>query len=709
MKNIVKYMMAAAVMTATFPVLAQNLPEGVYEEPVDAQGKSKGIAYKKSATLKPGTTDTYTIDLEAFVTGSVTVKNTSVPADIVLVLDVSGSMDDYMYRATESKNWTPNNLGSTNTYYYQYNGAYYEVSIYDNRLIFGPVGYDYYYLGNNYGQSYNGELYIRGEKKIDALKTAVKGFINEIQRNDLYDDDGNRRKDKDGNDTTLGNQISIVKFAMNRYYNSNAGYNSDKAPITEGDDDYYYSSSVPDANYTQVVQGFTLTGTDSNVQDLKDAVDGLHAAGATAADYGMNLARLLIKSLPTSGDNDRSGSAKTVVFFTDGSPTYGSTYESSVASNTISNAYTLKSTYKANVFSIGVFDSISDDLENYMKYVSSNYPDARNMSQPGNPVSTDASKLVYYQNASGADLSSVFQTIAESSGGSGNTDVAEGSVVTVDVVASSFSLPEGVTADDITVKVAPCEGKKSITWENEDGETITKDYLTFGEAKEATQYGLSAITPTVDASKRTVSTTGFDFSKNWCGYNESEKKYQGYKQIISFEIKVNEDAVGGPNVATNEKESGIYVDGKQIAEFNRPHVPIPVSIWIMKQGLLGDDSAVFTIRYAPYQKGVDPTTITDWKSFTKVMISKDSPLYAPDPEHPEKKYPMEKLVGLDPNFFYKIDEDKWAWSYDYQDNGTQYTVGENLVNPFKFTNTPKDTVREAEATVRNVFAKKSTE
>ena len=51
MKNIVKYMMAAAVMTATFPVLAQNLREGVYEEPVDAQGKSKGIAYKKSATL----------------------------------------------------------------------------------------------------------------------------------------------------------------------------------------------------------------------------------------------------------------------------------------------------------------------------------------------------------------------------------------------------------------------------------------------------------------------------------------------------------------------------------------------------------------------------------------------------------------------------------------------------------------------------------
>lgn len=157
-------------------------------------------------------------------------------------------------------------------------------------------------------------------------------------------------------------------------------------------------------------------------------------------------------------------------------------------------------------------------------------------------------------------------------------------------------------------------------------------------------------------------------------------------------------------MATNDKKSGIYVNGKQIAEFNRPHVKLPISIWIKKQGLLGDDSAVFNIRYYPYQKDVDPTTIEKklWTSFTKVMISKDSPI------DPKDGLPMEKLVGLDPDFFYRIDEDAWAWSYNYQDNGTQYTVGEDLVNPFLFTNTPKETVREAEATIRNEFEKKST-
>lgn len=741
MKNIVKYMMAAAVMTATFPVLAQNLPDGVYEE-------KNGIAYKKTATLKEGTTDTYTIDLEAFVTGAVTVKNTSVPADIVLVLDVSGSMDDEMYEYSYSARTVQNysyNTNNVTNYYYKLDDKYYQINQETEstgewwnpttyyRLYFTANGTKYYLTQNggtntttttpptnvtrNNNTIWRGTLYNRQQgaslgTKIDNLKKAVKTFIGEIRRNDLYDDDGNRRKDKDGNETTLGNQISIVKFAADRYCNASGSsmgrpydYDGQYANvITPGN----HRGAKEDSryNYTEVLQDFISTGTEENISTINAAINSIVAGGATAADFGMMKAQYLLASL---GD-DRAESAKTVIMFTDGEPNHSSGFSSEVASNTIGIANTLKNTYEATVFTVGVFDSISEDLEDYMNFVSSNYPNARNMSQPGNPVSTDASKLVYYQNASGADLSSVFQTIAESSGGSGNTEVSGGSVVTVDVVASSFSLPENVTANDITVRVAPCIGTQNITWTNEDGEEITKDYLTFGEAKVSTEYGLLAVTPTVDAATRTVSTTGFDFSANWCGPDEDntdpesiQPGYHGFKQIISFDIKVNPDAVGGPNVATNDKKSGIYVDGKQIAEFNRPTVKLPISIWIKKQGLLGDDSAVFNIRYAPYQKGVDPTTIpkAQWKSFTKVMISKDSP------KDPKDGLPMEKLVGLDPNFFYRIDEDAWAWSYNYQDNGTQYTVGEDLVNPFKFVNKPKETVREAEASIRNVFEKKS--
>lgn len=706
--------------------MAQNLPDGVYLE-------KDGIAYRKTATLKEGTTDKFIINLEAFVTGEVTVKNNSIPADIVLVLDVSGSMDDdmysYTYTARSSQNYSYNTSNITD-YYYKYNDEYCKINqetqaYYNNLLDWGSYYRLYfitsngtkYYLtrsGNNniitttpptnvtgYLSSPNttiwaGVLYtaqrVSVGTKINALKTAVNAFIATIQHNDLYDDDGNRRKDINGQDTSLGNQISIVKFAgdaLNNTSEQTAGTSTYEYDFNVGSTHYAGTSQ-----YTEVLARFLSASDDYTT--LTGIVNNLYALGGTSSDYGTTKANQLFSWLETNYPNRES--SRTVVFFTDGSPTHTTGFDDTVASSTIGNAYTLKSTHDATVFTVGVFSDLGSsevDVNTYMNFTSSNYPEARTMSQGGTPIADN--KRVYYQNASGADLTSVFTTIAEASGGSGNTEVTSTSSVTVDVVASSFSLPTNVSASDITVKVAPCNGKRSITYDG-----VTKDYLTFGTAKAATEYGLSSITPEVDSENNTVSTSGFDFSANWCGYDEEHSQYHGYKQIISFEVTVAEGAVGGPNVATNDKKSGIYVNGRQIAEFNRPTVKIPISIWIKKQGLIGTDTAVFTIYYATYVPGVDPMTLSDdkWQSFTKVMISHNSPKDVDG-------LPMEKLVGLDPDYFYRIKEDKWAWSYSYQDGGVQYTFGEDLQNPFLFKNNPKETVKEAEATVRNEFNKKT--
>jgi hypothetical protein len=722
MKQTFKYIIAAAAFSAMALVsdssaFAQNLPDGVYLE-------KDGLAFRKSATLKEGTTDRYIIDLEAFVTGEVTVKNTSIPADIVLVLDVSGSMDETMYTpitgytARSRQAYTYNSYGSNTFYYLHTDGNYYPVSrdYYTTGFIFGTNHYNLSFTASN-GTTYylsgtgvttnrpsnptsatstiwTGVLYTaQGHEpdgtKMSHLKEAVKKFIEEIKYNDEYDEKGERRKDAQGNDTYLGNQISIVKFAGDRYVGNVTGYNNANAPLTEGNNTYqdgYYTY-----NYTQVVKGFTSTK-EGGATTLKNAVDALNASGATSADYGLNLARRLIENLPKEGEEgDRSGSTKTVVFFTDGSPTHESDFQTTVASQAIDNAYYIKNS-GATVWTIGVFDEYTDQIDNFMNYTSSNYPGARSMSQPGNKTGSN-----FYQNASNANLSDIFQSIAEASGGSGNTDVTAESSVTVDVVASSFAIPENTKPADITVLVAPCVGlTEEITYNGE-----TKRYLDFGEAKAPSAYNLPAITPTVDPATNTVSTEGFDFSEHWCGLDEEHNIYRGYKQIIRFEITTAEGAVGGPNVATNDKKSGIYVNGNQIAEFNRPTVKIPINIWIKKMGLVGEDSAVFTISYAAYQPNVDPMSLpsTAWKNFTKMMITKDSPVDTDG-------YPMEKLSGLDPDFFYRIKEDAWAWSYDYQDDGIQYTVGENLQNPFIFVNVPKEDFKEGEATVRNVFKKK---
>jgi len=665
MKNIVKNIVAALAFSVTaftpgISAFAQNLPEGVYLE-------EKGLAYRKTATLKPGTTDRYIIDLEAFVTGDVTVSTEAVPADIVLVLDVSGSMDYTLY-------------GNTT--------------------------------------------------RMAALKTAVASFINTIHDYDLNiietDSQGNvisrtRRKDADGHEISVGHRISIVKFAEPTYYTNNNTSTwingSNTTATTDPGNHYadwrsrnnanqyrYYSTAQTSPAYetlgeddryncTEVVQPFTFTADDADVTAMVSTVNSLIAAGSTASDFGMNLANLLL------GSFGRANSSKTVVFFTDGSPTYAQNFDSNVASSAIQFAYTAKTQYKANVFTVGTLgNNPGTDVTRFMNYLSSNYPEARTWSQPGNPV--ESAKRNFYQNATGANLTTIFTTIAQSAASSGNKDVTAESAVTVDVLTSSFALPEGVKDSDITVLVAPCDGQRQITYNG-----VTKTYLTFGEEKSPTQYGLSAITPHVDATNNKVSTTGFDFSENYCWYESTSNppKGHGYKQIIRFEITTAEGVVGGLNVATNDEESGIYLKDSDtpLIKFNRPTVEIPISIWIKKKGLVGEDSAVFTVYYTQYQEGVNPMTIekSKWKSFTKITVNSDSP-------KDTDGLPMEKVVGLDPHYFYKIQEDAWAWSYTMVDGGTQYTFGEEQANPFTFENLPKETVKEGEATIRNVFKKK---
>ena len=329
-----------------------------------------------------------------------------------------------------------------------------------------------------------------------------------------------------------------------------------------------------------------------------------------------------------------------------------------------------------------------------MNYISSNYPGATAYNNGGTKESSD-----YYMDASGGtaeDLKKIFDAIAHSAGGSGNADLAGGSAVTVDIVSSSFTAPKNAT--DVTVLIAPCTGKTTIGG---------KEYLTFGQAKAPTEYGLPAIEVTTDPETNAVSTTGFVFSANWCGPDPTSTStiqpgYHGFQQILQFEIKTNEDAVGGPHVETNDEESGIYLEGSDepLLKFNRPYVKIPVQIWIQKAGLQGEDSAVFTLARAPFSPEFNPETAT-WESITKIVVG-------PEDLDEETGLYIKKQVGLDPDY-YRIKEDAWAFEYQYQYGGTLYTVGDEVVNPFEFENTPKNKKFD-EASARNVFKeKKATE
>ena len=747
MKNTFKYIAALVALLSGFAVYAQNLETGTYEE-------TNGVAYAKRAILNND--GTYTIKLETFVTGEVTETKESFPADIVLVLDVSGSMDetinDYEYSTANvsrldgsvlrhSSMWggTYYDDEAETDYFIKQGDSYYRVSIGHATSGGWGGGTDYFYLFftvngttryiNSSGQVVNNrptnvtnyqtnllhssvQLYTRTlvstTMKIDALKSAVKSFIDQVAHNDLYEDDTDT-KPRTG---ALGNRIAIVKFGLGTY-NGSTTFNENThltpgnhfcSPTTNWQGNItgytdYTTTYNNNYNVTEIIAGFTPTADASDVSSLKTTVEGLHPAGATAADMGMKLAYELVNRIGDDGE-DRSNSRKTVVFFTDGEPNHQTGYDTSVANGAITNANNIKNisytvpdpdhegqtmTIHPTVFSVGLFsDEVDSRVDGFMTSIAS-----------------DSDKYMDASGGSAEDLKSIFEAIAHASGGSGNTDVSGGSTLTVDVVSSSFSVPTGFesASDVVSVTVAPCVGKTTIGG---------KEYLTFGEEKAPGDYGLDDITPVIDEEKNTVKTSGFDYSENWCGpdptsTSQIQPGYHGFKQIISFTITVNEDAVGGPAVETNDSNSGIYLPGetKPLITFNRPTVKLPVQIWIQKQGLRPGDSAVFTLamcKFSDWDPNQTDLSKQKWSSFTKVVINYSD----------MDQDGIVKIVGLDPDYFYRLKEDAWAFGYTYQDGGVNYTVGDNVQNPFIFKNEPKD-LKFDEASARNVFNEKTAE
>lgn len=231
-------------------------------------------------------------------------------------------------------------------------------------------------------------------KRIDALKSAANGFIDTIAKQNESIEDANKQ-----------HQVAIVKFS---------GKKSDEVgngTYREGGYTYNYSQTM--------VRLTTCAG--NNANSLKNTVSDIKPAGATRADYGMDLAKGI-----TSG---REGAQKIVVFFTDGSPTSSNNFEPEVARDAINTAKTIKSG-GATIYTIGIFDGAKpgdDPTSNrtsnenkFMHAVSDNYPKASSSVSYGffgTTWSVDFGDPVagasYYKSATNAsELNQVFKDIS---------------------------------------------------------------------------------------------------------------------------------------------------------------------------------------------------------------------------------------------------------------------------------------------------------
>lgn len=221
-------------------------------------------------------------------------------------------------------------------------------------------------------------------KRITALKNAAYSFIDTIAKQN----EGIEGVDRQ-------HKVAIVKFSGDT--TKKVGNDTYRA------DGYTY-------NYSQVMSGLTdCSG--PGVTDLKKTIKAIKPAGATRADYGLELAEGI-----TSG---RADAKKIVVFFTDGTPTKVDKFDPGVANDAVTAAKNMKGS-KAAVYTIGIFDganpsaSIQDSntsQENkFMQAVSSNYPNATAWNAHG----TRAENSDYYKSATNAEeLKKVFDDISQ--------------------------------------------------------------------------------------------------------------------------------------------------------------------------------------------------------------------------------------------------------------------------------------------------------
>lgn len=427
---------------------------------------SQSVESDKTVSVKDYNARTYQVDLTASSKATQTVTKTT-PYDIVMVLDTSGSMKRDFYQYTEYKG----NLNTSNAYYIQTEGKIYQTIKYKK-----SYGGWYYYKDSSrvVVDVSNTTVYTRtkdtnASNKLAGLQQAAKAFVTNI-----------KEKSPDS-------RISIVTFDSDSEIKS---YNK-KYMLRVGD-------SLDVINNTWIGK--------------------LSAGGATRSDRGLEDAKNVFESDVSkwASVEQNDNRKRMVVFLTDGVPTSGSTYSPTVAKYAKENATTIKETYKADIYSLGIFDAAA--VNGYIQ--TSSEENAATISQISSFMKAIASDDSKYMTAdSVSNLYSIFDSISK------DMDVSVTATIT-DVIDSRFEL---------TDKQKDTFAKRSdvrVTY-NDDGTTI-----------------VTWIDTTVNSK------TG-----NTPGWHET------------IEIKAKDDFIGGNMIPTNGPDSGITV-GNNKKSFPQPSVNV---------------------------------------------------------------------------------------------------------------------------------------
>lgn len=285
------------------------------------------MEYDKTAKVVSWDDRTYDINITAASTSTSSVTTTTKAiADIMLVLDVSGSMSDpissedvYEYVADNTDSGR-NKLNIRTTYYVEIDGSY------------QPMSYQYNYYG------YYGDWYIGNKKASNYDSNNYKIYTKK---------------------TVTKTRLEALKESVDQFITDTASKSpNSKIGITA------FSSKHSSQQSNGKTQGLLAAG--ANKDTLIAFADSLKDGGGTMPHIGLNKAKELLNAA-----NDKN--PKYVVLFTDGSPTGDNTGNPPAwSSSAKTSAETSASALKAagyTVYTIGY--GFSDD-SNEAKFLAGN-------------------------------------------------------------------------------------------------------------------------------------------------------------------------------------------------------------------------------------------------------------------------------------------------------------------------------------------------
>lgn len=377
----------------------------------------------------------------------------------------------------------------------------------------------------------------------------------------------------------------------------------------------------------------------SNADDLKkNTINQIQPAGATRADYGLELAEGITI---TSGRKDAK---KIIVFFTDGTPTKQNKFDAGVANAAVTAAKNMKDS-KATVYTIGIFDGAdpsagiqdsgkSQKENKFMHAVSSNYPNATAWDTHG----ARAENSDYYKSATNAEeLKKVFDDISQAitSEAPYPTEIHKGydktksGYITFTDELGDFMQVDGFT--EVVINGTPfTEASKTF---NE--ETNTDTYEFTGKAKDL----LITVQRAGDDNpqKGDIVTVNIPASLIPLSHFKTVDGKLSVDSVKPIQVKYASSvkSVALDNLFTPEKVTGLktYIEkNTTVADDDSKTVSFYANKW--KTGALGDTVATFepadTNRYYYFQKQTPIYTDKECTQPAKISLAEKGTYYYKD-------------------------------------------------------------------------------